>query len=145
MYSPCMFPITARDTAGSCSSSSNCNKDILSYSQKLTNNVFRTIKPIGIAKDGRVIYGPYTKDGKLWQPCDVDVCNGRFFGENYAYVATMFFPYVIGCWGPGNGAGGLSPSCTNKPRLCKAGYQTIQTPTFAISLALMVIIFSLFE
>jgi hypothetical protein len=65
----------------------------------------KTIIPIGLAKDGRVIYGPYKTNGNLWQPCDVDVCNGRIFAQDYyGYVATMFFPYMVGCWGPGSEA-----------------------------------------
>ena len=35
------------------------------------------ILPIGLAKDGHIIYGPYRIDGTLWQTCDVDICNGR--------------------------------------------------------------------
>ena len=66
MYSPCVFPITTRESAGLCSSSIACKADILTYAQKLTGTTLKTLKPLGIAKDGRVIYGPYTKDGKLW-------------------------------------------------------------------------------
>lgn len=57
---------------------------------------------IGIAKDGHLIYGPFKSDGSLWQPCDVDICNGVIEGTSYNYVATLFFPYTVGCWGPGN-------------------------------------------
>lgn len=69
------------------------------------NNVpaqLQTKIPIGIAKDGRIIYGPFKSDGTLWQPCDVDVCNGVRDGNYYYYVATMFHPYLVGCFGPGN-------------------------------------------
>ncbi len=60
--------------------------------------------PIGTAKDGRLIYGPFKADGTLWQPCDVDICNGRKDGDYYYYVSSMFFPYFVGCWGPGSKA-----------------------------------------
>lgn len=56
--------------------------------------------PIGIARDGHLIYGPYNSNGLLWKPCDVDLCNGRIINGQYAYVMTTFFPYTIGCWGP---------------------------------------------
>ena len=57
---------------------------------------------LGIAFDGHVIYGPYDASGNLWQPCAVDICNGIWFGDLYAYVATSFHPYFVGCWGPAN-------------------------------------------
>ena len=58
--------------------------------------------PIGIAKDGHIIVGPYNEDGELWGCDDHDVCNGVFLSDNsYAYVVTYTFPYVAGCWGPG--------------------------------------------
>jgi len=76
--------------------------------------------PIGLAKDGRVIFGPYKTDGTLWQPCDVDICNGVKSGRFYYYVATMFFPYTVGCWGPGSMGYGLEASCSANPRICEA-------------------------
>jgi len=77
--------------------------------------------PIGLAKDGRIIYGPFKADGSVWQPCDVDVCNGVYFGvEIYSYVATMFHPYFVGCWGPGTWPPGFAQSCTTNPRKCVA-------------------------
>ena len=78
-----------------------CNTDVKSYAVSFIPRQLRTITPIGLAKDGRVIYGPYKQDGTLWQPCDVDICNGRMFGSYYGYVATTFHPYFVGCWGPG--------------------------------------------
>ena len=80
----------------------------------------QTLTPVGIAKDGRIIYGPYKMDGTLWQPCDVDVCNGVKNGNIYFYVATMFHPYMVGCFGPGNEGQGLSASCSSNPRICSA-------------------------
>lgn len=57
---------------------------------------------IGIAKDGRPIYSPYENNGKAYGDCDVDICNGKEIGGNYAYVATFFHPFVIGCYGKGS-------------------------------------------
>ena len=62
----------------------------------------KTLRPIGIAKDGHKIYGPYNENGQLWEPCDVDYCNGRYINGEYVYVVTMFYPYIVGCWGPAN-------------------------------------------
>jgi hypothetical protein len=58
--------------------------------------------PIGLAKDGRKIWGPYSFDGTPWQPCEVDLCNGRVIQGQYGYVATLFHPYIAGCSGPSN-------------------------------------------
>ena len=78
----------------------------------------KNINPIGIAKDGRLIYGPYNSNGKLWQPCDVDICNGRYFAaNNYGYVSTMFHPYFVSCWGPGNKVN-FGAKCSNNTRKC---------------------------
>jgi hypothetical protein len=64
----------------------------------------------------------------LYGPCDVDVCNGKVFylsdvdkviaTAHYGYVATMFFPYIVGCWGPGNEAKYIQATCTTNARLC---------------------------
>ena len=59
-------------------------------------------KPIGLARDGHIILGPYKSDGSSWTCADHDICNGAFVGSNadvYAYVGTSEFPYVLGCWG----------------------------------------------
>lgn len=88
--------------------------------------------PIGLAKDGRIIYGPYKTDGTLWQPCDVDVCNGVRQGNIYFYVSTMFFPYFLGCFGPGNMAYGLTASCSSNSRVCStSGASAILSMTMA--------------
>ncbi len=56
----------------------------------------------GLAQDGHVIYGPYNADGELWSCEDVDVCNGFTLADSsYGYASTTFFPYSVGCYGPG--------------------------------------------
>ena len=71
-----------------------------------TSDYARKMKPVGIAKDGHVIWGPYNQnsDGDFnpWEACDVDVCNGAYVNGNYGYAATLFVPYTVGCWGPGS-------------------------------------------
>lgn len=61
----------------------------------------KTLKAIGIAKDGHVIYGPYNPYSALYGCDDVDMCNGRIMEDgSYAYIATTTAPYFVGCWGP---------------------------------------------
>jgi len=74
--------------------------------------------PIGLAKDGRVIYGPFRIDGTTWESCDVDICNGRMMNGFYGYVTTGFFPYTVGCFGPGTNpkTSDMVATCSNFPR-----------------------------
>jgi hypothetical protein len=71
----------------------------------------------GLSFDGRPIYSPYYNDGTAYGDCDVDVCNGMEIDGEYAYVATFFHPYIMGCYGPGNNAT-FSQSCSTVPRAC---------------------------
>jgi hypothetical protein len=63
------------------------------------------LTPIGIAKDGHIIWGPYNATGSVWNTCDLDVCNGMFINGYYGYTATNTHPYLVGCFGPGNNPG----------------------------------------
>jgi len=47
----------------------------------------------------------FYENGKRYNDCDVDVCNGIEIGGQYSYVATDFHPYVQGCFGPGSNPG----------------------------------------
>ena len=38
-------------------------------------------KPVGLAKDGHIIVGPYNSDGELWSCSDHDICNGVFLDD----------------------------------------------------------------
>lgn len=66
------------------------------------------------------MYGPYRIDGEVWDTCDVDICNGRSMNGFYGYVMTEFFPYTVGCWGPGININNklIFPSCSQYPRQC---------------------------
>jgi hypothetical protein len=79
---------------------------------------------VGLAKDGRPIFNPYYDNGKSYNDCEVDVCNGHWVGDDYFYVSTFFHPWVIGCYGPGNYPE-LSQSCSGKPRQCVDGVSDI--------------------
>ena len=123
MYSPCIYSsVSLRAEPSICVENSNyelCKKNPTWHALLYTPTEVKTISPIGLAKDGRVIYGPYKENGELWNSCDVDICNGRVFGtEYYGYVATMFFPYTVGCWGPGNRGANVVPSCSTNARFC---------------------------
>ncbi len=99
---------------------------------------------VGMAKDGHIIVGPYKAPGILWQPCDVDACNGAFFedkdggeGGIYMYAMTMFHPYTIGCWGPANRPR-ITASCSSKTRVCDvAEYKNVG---FALILVFSIIL-----
>lgn len=87
-----------------------------------TSDYARKMKPVGIAKDGHVIWGPYNQnsDGDFnpWKACDVDLCNGAYVNGNYGYAATLFHPYTVGCWGPGSSPNDIGQMCSAKPRVC---------------------------
>jgi hypothetical protein len=76
---------------------------------------FRTA--LGVSKDGRVIYSPLYNNGSAYASCDVDLCNGRLIGGQYAYVATLFHPFVMGCYGPGSYPT-VPQQCSLRPRVC---------------------------
>ncbi len=111
-YSPCIHDSAlAADDSKLCTAITACRSNKLNF--MITGYSASSIGPgaaiVGIAKDGHIIVGPYKAPGKLWQPCDVDACNGAFFedkdageGGIYMYAMTMFHPYTIGCWGPAN-------------------------------------------
>ena len=85
-----------------CDEVTACNGNFRSYVLTDLPEEIKQLRSIaiGIAKDGHLIVGPYKEEGKLWQPCDVDACNGVSFGGEYFYASTLFHPYTVGCWGP---------------------------------------------
>ena len=85
-----------------CPDNNDCVSDPFAFAiNNLYNDPTQFGEIIGIAKDGHVIVGPYNQDGELWGCGDHDVCNGAFVGDNYVYVSTTTFPYILGCFGPG--------------------------------------------
>lgn len=59
MYSPCIYDISLRVKAAPCYSSASCKKDVRTHAILNTPSLVKVITPIGLAKDGRVIYGPF--------------------------------------------------------------------------------------
>ena len=116
IISPCLVDaqLRARVQINDCQEDADCSQGYKKYVASEWS--YKKLLPVGIAMDGHPIYGPYKNDGSLWQPCEVDICNGVFMNGQYAYVATLFHPYFVGCWGPGNEPIGLSQSCSSNPR-----------------------------
>jgi hypothetical protein len=103
-----------------CDTDPACKSSPTVYFSNNITNASRTVQPVGIAKDGRIMYNPYKINGDVWNTCDVDMCNGRQMNGFYGYVMTEFFPYTIGCWGPGLIVNNelMFPSCSLYPRQC---------------------------
>lgn len=97
-----------------CSPQINCLNNVGPYSVSMFSS-YRTLTVIGIAKDGHVIYGPYLSSG-IQVTSGFDICNGMFYDSigNYGYFSTNTYPYIIGCFGPGNYPSFL-PNCTTNP------------------------------
>ncbi|CDW91811.1 UNKNOWN [Stylonychia lemnae] len=121
-WSPCILPsgpIKSRD-AQECNNIPKCKQDKLAYALSFMQYQEKTIMIIGIARDGHSILGPYKRDGTLWQPCDIDLCNGVEIAGVYYYATTMFHPYTVGCWGPGPKKT-ISEECSNNVKVCSSG------------------------
>ncbi|CDW90313.1 UNKNOWN [Stylonychia lemnae] len=118
-WSPCILPrgpIKSLEYT-SCNYNEACQQDPLAYSLSFMSPQEKTIMIIGVARDGHSILGPYRRDGMLWQPCDVDLCNGLYIGGVYYYVTTMFHPYTVGCWGP-SPKKTIAQQCSNNVQVC---------------------------
>ena len=50
---------------------------------------------IGLAKDGRIIWSPYSSGSNPYSYCDVDVCNGVNVNNFYGYATTFFAPILL--------------------------------------------------
>lgn len=59
MFSPCIYDIALRNQALNCKDHEICNKDVRNHTQTYIPTQLKTLDPVGIAKDGRIIYGPY--------------------------------------------------------------------------------------
>lgn len=116
-YSPCILGSILNDLAMLCSANQGCSNGYHKYLEYYDSSLDRALIPIGVARDGRRIIGPYDSNGNYWQPCDVDFCNGLYINGEYVYAATVFFPYITSCYGPSNN-GMLIPSCSSNPRVC---------------------------
>ena len=140
-FSPCLYDIPQRiEGQYLCSMNESCALDPRIYALSLIPEELRVFQPIGLARDGRIIYSPFKPDGTgIWQPCEVDVCNGVKFGDYYAYVTTFFFPYVVGCWGPGSLSIDLEASCSTNSRFCAFGQNLFKSNSQILITSLILI------
>ena len=94
-------PALCRDTSGCVDDPENFTLTGAASGNSVTYEASTWDTPIGLARDGHIIIGPYKSDGTTWDCADRDVCNGAFVDGSYVYVGSSTFPYVVGCWGPG--------------------------------------------
>jgi hypothetical protein len=59
MFSPCMYDVPLRKEAIACIDSPSCNADKINHTLSNAPRQIKTVLPLGVAKDGRVIYGPF--------------------------------------------------------------------------------------
>jgi hypothetical protein len=141
-FSPCMLAggLSARTQINLCDANSDCAKNYLQFAQLNTAGTYRRLDFIGIAKDGHMIVGPFKSTGTLWQPCDVDICNGVVINNQYVYVSTLFFPYTVGCWGPASASSTYAPSCSSNTNVCTA----VSSSIFGLTFNLIMVVFITF-
>jgi len=90
---------------------------------------YNTATPLGISRDGHIIYGPYDNTGKIYT--SVDACGGTFdSGGNYVYVGQTTFPYIQGCFGPVKVTGTATPACSTNARSVTSTF-SYSTATFS--------------
>lgn len=76
MLSPCILePEKYGSDVTPCLSESTCGQDMVSWALRGYEDS-KSLTPIGIAKDGHILWGPYKDDGNVWDDCEVDMCNG---------------------------------------------------------------------
>ena len=71
-----------------CAATSSCNNNIKNYMLSGFAN-YKTEKVIGIAKDGHIVFGPYSNFASL--VTGQDVCNGVFFDSDLNYGLNYEF------------------------------------------------------
>ena len=111
----------------SCAGTTACQTSVANYSISGFSS-YQTMTVIGVAKDGHVVYGPYLS-ANTRVTSGFDICNGMFYDSigNYAYFATSTYPYLVGCFGPGNYPS-FGPNCTTN------GVSSYTMSTYAIAL-----------
>ena len=142
MLGPCGKVSSKTTTPILCEDDDNC-KDMETTFTEITLPAFTSTASnggvVGLAKDGHVIVGPYNEAGELWSCDDVDVCNGAFLDsdKSYVYASTPFFPYFVGCYGPGPQQT-VSATCTTNGCGAVAG---LVEASFALAALLLAINF----
>jgi hypothetical protein len=137
--SPCHTSSADSATVIGCAASSSCSASIKAYAVAGFSS-YKTLTPIGIAKDGHIIWGPYNSAGSLWGGCDVDICNGAWVGGSYGYVATQFHPYLPMCWGPGSNTT-ISQTCSTNAKTCDGYVQKVISYVLTVALVSYTVLF----
>jgi hypothetical protein len=140
-FAPCIGDSTIAETPEPCASIDSCTNTPITYGEDAYSDE-EDLFPIGIMKDGHILYGPYTSAGTIVADCDVDVCNGAWINGVYGYYATSFHPYFVGCWGPGSNAT-YSQECSSNPRICTTtdDASSFMTVALATGLGFLVVLF----
>lgn len=113
------------DAAAYMSKTGRMDRDVKTFMQNAWMAIpFRTA--VGVSKDGRPILSPYHDNGKAYDDCEVDVCNGIDVNGHYMYATTFFHPYIMGCYGKGNKIE-LYQQCSTNPRLCNVVYEALDS------------------
>eukprot|EP00347_Sterkiella_histriomuscorum_P012707 403367527 len=138
-FSPCMLDtnIKAITDSSTCADTPSCKSSVETYITQGMSITMKTQMVVGIAKDGHKILGPFKTDGKLWRPCELDICNGITINGEYFYAMTLFFPYTIACWGPATASNTFTPTCSTNVQTCSA---VEEASSFAILLQLSTVL-----
>lgn len=116
--SPCVGNTALQgSTPYRCYSVSSCWGKYMSYIQ---SNWPTKLTVFGLAKDGHIIWGPYTSSGSLFSACDLDYCNGATIDGVYGYAATAYHPYLPSCYGPATSRGSYQQECTANAPYCSS-------------------------
>lgn len=97
-FSPCLQSCLQPGlSAQPCQGYQGCSTNTQSY---MLSGVTPHVTPVGIALDGRIIYGPFKSPTSLWKPQDLDTCNGATINGGYGYALTSTAPFSPRCFGP---------------------------------------------
>jgi len=99
---PCLLPALRSLGSGLTRDNLSPNFDLLNHLEPFAVDASSFPSAvIGYALDGFPIYGPFDDRGKFHT--GLDSCNGKLLREPpyYAYYATPDWPYLVGCFGPG--------------------------------------------
>ena len=125
--SPCLgTPSIATSTPYKCYSLSSCWGKYLSYSKSYFTSS-NGLTPIGLAKDGHIIWGPYDSDGNAFDACDLDYCSGATIDGVYGYASTQYHPYLPACYGPATSRGSYQQQCTLNAPYCSSSLLLAET------------------
>lgn len=135
--SPCILNGDKENTPGDCADDEVCDNNNHDGPWLTAINTWNNTADfggvVGLARDGHVIFGPYNEQGEIWACDEHDICNGVWFANDmYGYVVTPTFPYVLGCYGPGEiQYDAVEASCsTNSCYACQG--LTAATATLAV-------------